>query len=299
MTRKLIKFDVNPLLSGPSFDARSRSGSPYRLVPINDIDVDPDQPRRVFESESIAELAASIKEFGLLCPILVKLNDGGTYRLISGERRLRACKLIGMEAIPAVLDADDPNLGDSTTLAKQLVENIQRQDLTPMERALAMGQLKERFDLSIRDIAKRLSVSKSLVQRSLELLGLPDDLQAALISGLAESKALLLAQIGDREARRELLEKIDELSRSQLEVLVEDYARNSTQGRELSHGGTDKRSNGRPAVSGEDLRLVEDLQKSIGSKVVLQRTAGRPERGRLIVEFYSAEDLDDLYRRLS
>jgi ParB family chromosome partitioning protein len=206
MTKKTVTFDLNPLFSGPSLRDREFSGSPFRLVPIADIDVNPEQPRRTFNEESLKELADSIKEYGVLSPVLIRPTEGGTFRLISGERRLRACKMVGIEAIPAIMDVGPDD--ESKTLSKQLVENLQREDLSSMERALAIGQLRDHFKLSVREIAKHLGLSKSLIQRSIEVLQLPDDLQAALIAGASESKILLLSQIKSRELRKELLAKI-------------------------------------------------------------------------------------------
>ncbi len=296
MSRKLVKFDVNPLLSGPTLEARNKSGSPYRVIAINDIDVDPDQPRRSFDAESIAELATSIETYGLLCPILVKLTQGGTYRLVSGERRLRACKALGLETIPAILDSDDDD--SSTTLAKQLVENIQRSDLNPMEKALAVGQMKERYSLSIRDIAAQLGISKSAVQRSLELLELPDDLQAALISGAPESKVLALSKVKDISKRKKLLEDLDNLSRLELQDLIDVGLEDS----KVSHGGTagkGKRGGKTSASSTEDMRIEEDIRKALGLRISIQRSPKNPEKGKIMIDFYSLSDLDEVYRRLS
>lgn len=294
MARKKVNFEANPLLSGPSLASRSRLGSPYRELPLNDIDVDPDQPRRVFDTEALAELAASIKEYGVLCPILVRVTNGGTYRLIAGERRLRAAKLAGLELIPAIVDSDD---GDSTsTLAKQLVENVQRQDLTAMERALAVGQLRDTYSWSVREIGKRLGVSKSFVQRSIDILALPDDLQAALIAGAAESKVLLLGRVEDRETRKELLSLIDTLTREELEQRVSALV-GKAGGEAVSHRGTAKQGK-KSRLSTEDQRLVQELQRAVGTKVQLIRTAGRSGQGRLVIDFYSNDDLRDIFQRL-
>ena len=218
MARKTLKFEMNPLLGGPTLEARTRSGSPYRLLPLAEIDVDPDQPRRNFDTEALAGLAASIKEHGVICPILVKVTAGGTYRVVAGERRLRASRLIGLETIPAIIDSEDAD--ENNTLAKQLVENLQREDLSAIERALAVGQLRDRYGWSVREIAKKLGASKSLVQRSLDVLGLPEDLREALQLGASESKVLMLQQIEDRETRKALLERIEELSRNELELEI-------------------------------------------------------------------------------
>lgn len=285
MTKKSIKFAFNPLLSGPSIKDRSYAGSPYRLVPISEIDLDPDQPRRVFVEDALNELAESIKMYGVLSPILVRQTEVGTFRIIAGERRFRASKLAGLEAIPAILDQRDSE--DSEKLALQLVENLQRQDLTPMERALAIGQLRDSYSISVREIARRLGISKSMVQRSLEVLQLPDDLQVALISGASESKVLMLAQIADRAQRANLLKQIEGLTREKLEEVVQ----KST----ASRRGTIKKKE----LGHEDRRIVDSIQRKLGAKVKLSRKPGRGKGGSLTVEFYSADDLDELYRRLT
>lgn len=288
MTRKNLKFEINPLLSGPSLEARNRSGSPYRVIPIADIDVDPDQPRRSFDSESIAELASSIETYGLLCPILVKLNAGGTYKLVSGERRLRACKALGLETIAAIIDSEDGDV--SVTLAKQLVENIQRTDLNPMEKALAMGQMRDRFSLSVREIAAQLGISKSSAQRSLELLDLPDDLQAALISGVPEAKVVALSRVTDKSKRRKLLDNIEKLTKIDIEELLATGAESK-----VSQRGTlevNKNNNT------EDLRLEEDLQRALGLRVQIRRDKSKNTKGKITIDFYSVSDVNEVYSRL-
>ncbi|MCC6220624.1 MAG: ParB/RepB/Spo0J family partition protein [Deltaproteobacteria bacterium] len=297
MARKKLSFESNPLFSGPSLVDRAQSGSPYRELSIGDIDVDPDQPRRVFDTQSLSDLAASIKQQGVLCPILVRPTDAGTYKLISGERRLRASKIAGLEKIPAIIDNGEDL--DRTILAKQLVENIQRDDLTSMEKALAFGQLRDAYGWSVREIAKQLGVSKSQVQRSIDVLMLPDDLQSALIEGASESKILLLSRIQDREMRKELLLRLADLSRSQLEdeiAAIEDGLQGNS--RRSSHGGT-VATKTREKIRPEDRRIVEDMQQALGIRVNLLRRKGKETQGKLILEFYSSSDLNELYRRLA
>ena len=296
MARKNLKFDLNPLLTGPSLEARTKSGSPYRLLPLSEIDVDPEQPRRSFDPESMSELAASIKEYGVLAPILVRVTAGGTYRVIAGERRLRASKLLSLDTIPAIIDTDENE--DKSTLAKQLVENLQRADLSPFERAQALGQLRDRHSWSLREIARRLGMSKSLVQRSLELLELPEDLQTALLAGASESKVLLLRRIESRELRRKLLTELQEYSRAGLERRIQQLNAEED-GKELSHGGTAKRgTKHKKALSADDKRVVEEIQRALGTKVLLLRAKNKAGQGKLLLEFYSEEDLSEMHRRL-
>ena len=295
MARKKVSFSLNPLLSGPSLASRASSGSPYRELPVGEVDVDPDQPRRVFDTEALAELAASIKEHGVLCPILVRVGESGTYRLVSGERRLRAAKLAGLSSIPAVIDSNEES--ETSTLAKQLVENMQRQDLTAMERALAIGQLRDTFQLSFREIAKRLGVSKGVVQRSLDVLNLPDDLQAALIEGASESKILVIGQVKDRALRKELLQLINDLTREELEQRIREGGAGGESSDEKVYRGGTKRGAGR-RVSAEDTRLASDLQRLLGTRVQVLRRRGKPQQGRLLLEFYSNDDLKEIVKRL-
>ena len=300
MARKKVEFSKNPLLSGPSLVSRTAGGSPYRELQLSEIDVDPEQPRRIFDSQSLAELAASIKEHGVLSPILVRLEEGGVYRLVAGERRFRASKLAGQDTIPAVVLSEKD---DDDTLAKQLIENIQREDLTPMERALAVGQLKENHNWSIREIAKRLGVSKALVQRSLDVLALPDELQTVLINGASESKVLLIAGVEDLELREALIEKVDELTRAQIEQAIK------TGSLEVYHGGTpemdseDKKAksnskSSKSSVSADDQRIIRELQETLGTKVHIARKKPGAEQGKITLEFYSGQDLEEIYNRL-
>lgn len=298
MARKNLRFEINPLLAGPSLEARTKAGSPYRVIPLSEVDVDPDQPRRAFDAEALAELAASIKEYGVLNPILVRVTAGGTYRVIAGERRLRACRLLGLDTIPAIIDVEDNE--EKSTLAKQLVENIQRQDLSPFERASAVGQLKDRYDWSIREIAKKLGASKSMVQRSLDLLELPEDLQVALLAGAAESKILLLAKVEDRELRKELIQKLDDYSRNALEVKIKELlGEEDSEG--VSHSGTVAKTRIGPTnkkLSPEDKRLVDEIQRALGTKIQLLRNSSKKGQGKLVLEFYSSADLEEMHKRL-
>lgn len=287
--KKTLALEKNPLISGPTLAERSIAGSPYRDLRLSDIDVDPNQPRRNFEESALQDLAASILEYGVLNPILVTPLDGGTYRLVAGERRYRASKIAGLDTVPAVIDR-----GEGVGLAKQLVENIQREDLSPLERAQAIGELREAEQWSIREIASRLGVSKGLVQRSLEILALPDDLQAALAAGASESKILLLGQVEDPELRKELLARVDDYTRAQLEKAIKQLTEG---GAELYHGGTaSKEESSEP--NREDKRVTEELQKALGTRVVISRKANKPQQGKLLIEFYSEDDLDSMYRKL-
>jgi ParB family chromosome partitioning protein len=273
-------------MQGPALQERARGGVPYREIPLSAIEADPNQPRRTFDQEKLQELAESIKLYGILSPILVRAGKlPGRYTVISGERRFRAANLAGLASIPAVVNQGDE--AEDRMLAMQLVENLQRDDLTPLERAHAIGALRDAHNLSIRDIAEKLSISKSAVQRSLEILNLPDDLLNALREGASESKVLLLAKIDDESIRATYLKDLDVLTRTQLEKDLQ-----SSKSTEANDDTIQK------GLSAEDMRIAEEIQRALGMKVRLARPNPGSENGRLTIEFYGDGDLQIVFRKL-
>lgn len=286
MSKRSFSFANNPLMAGPALEERSRGGIPYREIPVSAIEADPHQPRRSFDEEKLQELAESIKLYGVLSPILVRAGAlPGRYTIISGERRYRASQLAGVAAIPAIVSQGEGE--DSRTLAIQLVENLQRDDLSPLERAQAIGALRDAHNLSIREIGEKLSISKSAVQRSLEILSLPDDLLNALREGASESKVLLVAKIEDPAIRASYLKDIDILTRAQIGQGVE--------AKRASSGGESIESK---AMTAEDQRISEEIQRALGMKVRMARSGLNSEGGRLTIDFYGEGDLQILFRKL-
>lgn len=285
MTKRKLVLANNPLLSGPAFGDRERSGIPYRVLSLASIDRDPKQPRNQFDPEKLEELASSIKAYGVLSPILVRPSGiPGRFTLISGERRMRAAQLVGLETIPTLVDQRDENT-EETTLAIQLVENLQRADLTSLERAHAIGALRDSFKLSVREIADKLGISKSMVQRSLDILELPDDLMNALKEGASESKVLLLAKIDDVDIRASYLKDLESLTRSELE-------------KSMKRDPSEAVSANEDTISPEDRRIADEIQRALGLKVKLTRSSNASGGGKLSIEFYSEGDLQELFRRL-
>ncbi|MCB0317522.1 MAG: ParB/RepB/Spo0J family partition protein [Bdellovibrionales bacterium] len=287
MARRKLTLANNPLLSGPALLQREQvSGVPYREVNISSIERDSNQPRVNFDEEKLKELSESIKTYGVISPILVRASKlPGKYQLIAGERRLRASKLAGLSTVPVILDNEQDETGE-VTLAKQLVENLQRADLTPLERSHAIGALKEAYGLSIRQVADKLGVSKGMVQRSLDILNLPADLLNALREGASESKVLLLAKIEDEASRLELLKELEGLTRKQLESRIEE-------------GSPKKKAKKRkPGIPAEDRRISEEIQRAIGLKTALVRSQKDKQHGKLTIDFYSDDDLQLIFRKL-
>jgi ParB family chromosome partitioning protein len=286
MTKRGFSFANNPLMQGPALQERVKGGVPYREIPLSAIEADPNQPRRTFDPEKLQELADSLKQYGVISPILVRAAKlPGRYTVISGERRFRAAHLAGLSSIPAVVNQGDE--AQDRMLAMQLVENLQRDDLTPLERAQAIGALRDAHNLSIRDIAEKLSISKSAVQRSLEILQLPDDLLNALRDGASESKILLLAKIDDEKIRASYLKDLDVLTRSQLEKDLQAPKANQANDDNVQRG-----------LSAEDMRISDEIQRALGMKVKLSRSAPGSENGRLSIDFYGDGDLQVIFRKL-
>jgi len=286
MSKRSFSFANNPLMAGPALEERSRGGIPYREIPISAIEADPNQPRRSFDEEKLQELSESIRLYGVLSPILVRAGAlPGRFTIISGERRYRASQLAGLAAIPAIVSQGEGE--DSRTLAIQLVENLQRDDLSPLERAQAIGALRDGHSLSIRDIAEKLSISKSAVQRSLEILSLPDDLLNALREGASESKVLLVAKIEDPAIRATYLKDIDVLTRAQIGQSVE--AKRVAPSQDIVEP---------KVISAEDQRIAEEIQRALGMKVRMVRTTPNADGGRLTIDFYGEGDLQILFRKL-
>jgi ParB family chromosome partitioning protein len=286
MSKRSFSFANNPLMAGPALEERARGGIPYREIPVSAIEADPNQPRRSFDEEKLQELAESIKLYGVLSPILVRSGAlPGRYTIISGERRYRASQVAGLAAIPAIVSQSEGE--DGRTLAIQLVENLQRDDLSSLERAQAIGALRDAHNLSIRDIAERLSISKSAVQRSLEILQLPDDLLNALREGASESKVLLVAKIDDPAVRASYLKDIDVLTRAQLGQSVE-----------AKRGAVSSEPLESKVMNAEDQRIAEEIQRALGMKVRLVRSNPNSDGGRLSIDFYGEGDLQILFRKL-
>lgn len=286
MARRNLNLANNPLLSGPALSDRASGAIPYREVKLSKIDRDPNQPRVHFDKDKLEELANSIGVYGILSPLIVKEGKkAGRFQVIAGERRLRAARIAGLESVPVIISKEEHGSGEDI-LAVQLVENLQRDDLTSLERAHAIGALKESFGLSIRQVGEKLGISKGMVQRSLEILDLPDDLLNALREGASESKILLLAKIEDEEIRASYLKDLDTLTRNKLRSDLKEPA-----------DGSGKSSRER-VLSAEDDRVVDEIQRSIGLKVKMVRSSSSPESGRLLIDFYSDEDLQVLFRKL-
>lgn len=245
------------------------------MAPIESIERNPFQPREAFDEQSLEELAASIREKGLLQPLLVR-RIGSGYQIIAGERRFRAAQRAASTHVPVTLrDADDR---ESLELA--LIENLQRENLNPMEEARAFRRLGEEFHLSQEEIAIRVGKSRSAVTNSLRLLQLPGEVQAQIETGVlsAGHARSLLALDGPSlqiEAGREIARQ--RLSVRDAEHLVRERTRP-------------------PAIDIEQQAVEAQLSKALATRVHLRHR--RDGSGRIVIEYYSLDELSGLLERL-
>ena len=255
--------------------------NPYQLIPVDQIEANPDQPRTRFDDEALEELAASLKEVGVLQPVVVRTGDEG-YILIAGERRWRAARRAGLHEIPAVLRE---STGDST-LVEALIENVQRQDLTPLEEAHAFQDLLENYGMSQEQVAERVGKSRPTISNTLRLLLLPEEIQEMVDGGdLTAGHARALVGLEDEKYAVHLAKKAvsDGWSVRQMEDAVR------------------LRKEPVPAASGsvrqlrpvEIIELEKRLAEHLGSGV---KISYRNEKGKLEIRFGSLEELERLYR---
>ena len=255
-------------------------------IPVSRIRRNPYQPRRRFDVDELQQLANSIRDHGILQPVLVTETLDG-YQLVAGERRVRAAELAGLERVPAVVRQLAPR--DQLELA--LVENLQREDLDPIETALAYRQLLDEFGFTQEQLAERVGRARSTVANTLRLLDLDERVQAAVADGaITEGHARALGGLDTGDQPRLLdLVIVRDLSVRETEALVRRLRDRAT---ESGPSGPDRASD---HADPDRERVEEELRRALGTKVRLDRTR---RGGRIVIEYYSEEELGRLYERL-
>jgi len=251
-------------------------------VPVNAVAPNPRQPRTRFDDETIEALAASIREVGILQPVVVRRSGDAAYELIAGERRLRAAKLAGLATVPVVVRDSD----DSDTLREALIENIHREDLGPIELAEAFRQLLEELGLKQEELADRVGVSRSHIANTIRLLQLPLDVQQLLTDEKIQAgHARALLGLGDPGAQSALALRTaaEDLSVRDVEELVRRYV--DTPVREA----VATQESAPPPTDAAMAEVEEILSEQLATRVQIQM--GK-KRGRVIIEFGSADDLE-------
>ena len=277
MTRRALGRGLSALLR----EVETASAG-LEQVPVDLIDPNPFQPRSAFPEETLRGLAESIRSSGVLQPILVRRVDG-KYQLIAGERRLRAARMAGLQAVPAVIR----DLGDRETLELAVTENVMREDLNPIEVAHAYDSLQERFQLSHEEIAARIGINRSTVSNTLRLLGLPEQIQNMVANGdvsAGHARALLGLQSADRQNELAQLIAKRGLSVRQVESIVAS-AQSAPEAQRVAR-----------KVDPNTRAAALEMERSLGTRV---RIVGSENRGKIEISYFSGDDLQRLYELLT
>ncbi len=257
----------------------------FAELSLDAISPNPQQPRRRFDDEALDELAASIREVGILQPIVVRAGaEEGSYVLIAGERRLRAAEVAGLARIPAVIR---PAESDSADLTEALIENVQRADLSPLEEAAAYRNLLEDFGMTHEGVAERVGKSRSAVTNTLRLLQLPPAIQGMLDRGeLAAGHARALLSVDDPAYALHIARRAVEEGWSVR--LVEEAARERVADKPT-------RRTVSPVRDASIIELEERLSERLGTTVKIRP---KGDGGRLVIQYGSLDDLERIYRAL-
>ena len=254
------------------------------LININLVEPNREQPRKKFREEGIEELASSISQYGIIQPLLVqKRND--YYEIIAGERRWRAARKAGLKEVPVILK----DYSDKEAVEISLIENIQREDLNPIEEALAYERLINEFEMTQEQVAGRVSKSRSAVTNSLRLLKLESDIRGMLISGeLSEGHARAILGLPDPDAQKALAERVvkEKLSVRETEKIVKKLMSQIVR-------KTKKRDYEKEAILSN---LSEQLKTILGTKVSIHE--GARHKGKIEIEYYSDDELNRIFEML-
>ena len=257
--------------AAPSFESDTR----IETLPLREIEPDPGQPRKTFDDETLAELSASIAEHGLLQPIAVRPKPSGGYLIVAGERRWRASRMAGLTEVPVIVK----DVTDEQAMELALVENLQREDLDPVEEAAGIRELMTRCDLTQEQAARKLGKSRSALANSLRLLSLPETVLELLKSGfITIGHAKVVLGLPTLELQEEAAQMIadNQLNVRQAEALCKKLAKPA------------KEPVAAPLTSALPVEVEESLKQALGSEV---RVAYHDGKGKLTVHFYSDDQL--------
>lgn len=260
-------------------------------IDTDKISPNPYQPRREFDEDALKALAESIRQYGILQPLVVTRGkeverpDGGMearYELIAGERRLRASKLVGLKTVPAVVRQGE---SDAMKLELAIIENLMREDLNAIDRAKAFKQLMDEFGLSHTEIGLKVGRSREMVTNSIRLLQLPEHIQQAIVNKeITEGHGRALLMLVDRPQEQETLFKEIVLKKTSVRM-VEQLVRRIATDKIRKHDKTP-----------EMMEIEKSLTETLGTRVVIEN---RPNGGRVLIEFFSPEDLTNIVAALA
>lgn len=282
MPKRGLGKGLDALIPG---DFQSETGGGAQYIPIHQIQPNPSQPRVDMDDNNLKELADSIQEHGIIQPLILTRNrDEEKYTLIAGERRLVAAGMAGLESVPAIVR----DASDQERLELALIENIQREDLTPIEAARAYEKLQEEFGLSQEQIAGRVGKSRVAVTNTIRLLKLPESIQRAVAGGkVSEGHARALLGLPNKKAQEAALQTIEKnnLNVRQAEELVRKFS------------GEKPESKKEKSPKPPEIKSIEDeLRSQLGTKISINQ--GK-KGGTIVIHYYSQEELEAIIKAIS
>jgi ParB family chromosome partitioning protein len=257
---------------------------------INDISPNNAQPRKLFNDEALHELAASIKENGVIQPIIVQKKGTG-YRIVAGERRWRASRLAGHSIIPAIVR----DLTDQQTLEQALIENLQREDLNPLEEAYAMSNLLKSHNMSQEQLAKKLGKPRATIANTIRLINIDESLQDFIRNGdLSAGHAKALLSLKDSEDQRKAADVI--IAKDMTVRQAEEYVRRLLWALENQDKSSVEEKEIDPAIKLSTKQVEIRLKKHFGSRVKLKLADSTTGKGKIVIDYKNYEDLDRLLK---
>ena len=275
----LIPTDVVEAEFDPSASV-DEGVSRTKLVPVDTITPDPNQPRKRFDEDALEELAKSLKQHGVLQPLIVSEEGADRYTLIAGERRLRAARIAGLARVPVIIRT----LDDQHKVENALIENIQREDLNAIEMATSYAKLNQQFNMKMSDVAQRVGKASSTVSNMVRLLELPKEAKEALIEGtISEGHARAILAVPDQKDRAVLLKAI--ITKKMTVREAEQFA----------IAAKSQKTATKKAIKVTETAATQALTDTLGTEVKLQPLA---KGGRLTIRYSSEEDLQDIINRI-
>jgi len=277
MTKRGLGRGLDSLIPTEDYENDEKSDKDSLIVKIDRIDPNPHQPRKDFNEVALVELASSIREHGIIQPLLVT-PEKDRFQLIAGERRLRAAKIAGLSEVPVVVRT----MGEQAKLELALIENVQRENLNPIEAAQSYKRLIDEFNITQETLSKKIGKARATIANTLRLLKLPSEIKLALAQNtITEGHARALLSIEDKDKQRVLFEKI-----LKGDVTV----------REAEIQTKEKKTN--PKVSEKDpnfLAAEKRMGEVMGTKVVIKDKKGK---GQIVFDYYSFEDLERIFKQI-
>lgn len=299
MAKQALGRGIDALLQGHDVEEFVPEGA-IKNIPMTDVVANPEQPRKHFSEAALTELADSIREKGVIQPLLVEEQADGTYQIIAGERRFRASKLAGMETVPAIVRS----FSYEEKLEIALIENIQREDLSAIEEAKAYTSLMETTGMNQEALAKRLGKNRSTIANAMRLLKLPEQIQNAVDNAeLSAGHARAILQAGDDDSMMRLYKRVmveglsvrftEALARGEeLPTRSPDSEETGTDSRKRTDkGDSDKEPDMDFRKTIELMNLEEQLIVRLGTKVLIK---GQEDKGKIEISYFSMEDLNRL-----